>query len=114
MLSDYYGFPVTPDRYAANSSFYTPDGLIVWAKLKLFPFRFVRREYGRNDDAIKAAIKDPNQSVILQVNKGQHWVLALRPTLFGNSYVVADPWDASKVDVIAKYHDITGAAYFTK
>ena len=114
MLSDYFNCFKTPAEIAINKDWYTQDGLIIWNKLNFTKMAFVERIYRRDDRTIQAALKDPNRAVILQVNNGQHWVVALRKTLFGNSYIVADPWDGTKCDVLKKYHDITGMAFFSR
>lgn len=112
MLSDYFGEYTMPSAIAANVHYYTPDGLILWTNLKFHNFEFVKRQNIRSDVNIKAAIADPNQAVILNVNNGAHWVVAVRPTLFGDSYIVVDPWTGTKCDVIKVYKNIVGAAYF--
>jgi hypothetical protein len=112
MLSDYFKCFKSPLEIAHNVSNYTPDGLILWQNLRFDKMCFVRREYVRNDQAIQEALKNPNKSVILQVNNKAHWVVALRKSFGGNDYLVADPWDGTKCWVIEKYHNITGAAYF--
>lgn len=104
---------LTPAQIAIQD-IYTIKGLIIWDRIKLPGMRFSGRMYHRDDAAILAALKDPNRFVILQVNNGAHWVLACRPTIFGKSYRVADPWDATYCDVIARYKNITGCAFFTR
>jgi len=113
MLSDYFKCFIAPDAIASNVHNYIGD-LINWKALNFKNFGFVWREYQRNDVRIKDALKDPNKAVILNVNNGAHWVVALRPTLVGNSYIVADPLGGKKVDVIKTYKNITGAAYFAR
>lgn len=112
MLSDYFGCFRTPAQIARVIEYYTGGGLIIWKKLGFSLMAFERRLHGRDDVEIHRALKDPKRAVILEVNNGAHWVVALRSTLIGNSYIVADPWDGTKVDVIKRYHNITGAAYF--
>ena len=75
---------------------------------------FVWRGYSENDPDMDSAIKDPNLAVILNVNRGQHWVVALHKTLFGKDYVCLDPWTGKKCDAKATYHDITGYAKFKR
>ena len=72
----------------------------------------MKRLYTRDDAVIQAALKDPNSFVLLQVDNGQHWVLALSKTWFGNDYNVADPWLGKKVTACSMYHNITGCAVF--
>jgi len=70
------------------------------------------REYKRDDKKIQEYLKDPNKAVILQVDNGSHWIVALRPTILGKDYVCADPWTGKKCLAIKDYHNITGATYF--
>ncbi len=115
MLSDYFGSFVTPKELASSVLKYTTDGLILWPSVdNIKHMRFNQRIYKRDDAVIQACLKDPNLACILQVNHGQHWVVALRKTLFGNSYIVADPWSGDKCDVISRYHNITGIATFSR
>lgn len=114
MLSDYFGGFLSPADIAPRASWYTPDGLVNWEKLDFSNMKFSARYKLRNDDVINYALKDPNRAVMLNVSGGSHWVVALRKTLFGNSYICADPWDATKVDVIKKYGDVTGCAVFVR
>lgn len=113
MISDYFSCYIPPDEIASNVHNYIGD-LINWKALNFKNFKFEWRGYNRNDVKIKEALKDPNQAVLLNVNNGSHWVLALRPTLVGNSFIVADPLGGQKVDVIKKYKTIDGAAYFLR
>lgn len=109
------GAPITPAQIAAHKDWYTPDGLILWNSLELpGGFKFKKRIYSRVDKVIQDALKDPNSFVILEVNYGQHWVLALSKSWFGNSYKVADPWKGDTCDVLSRYHNITGCAVFSR
>lgn len=114
MLSDYFGCLSYPDAIAKVKTNYTADGLILWSNLKFTKMAFVWRQYGRNDSLIRTSLKNPDTAVILQVNDGKHWVVALRPTVFGNDYVCLDPWTGKKCDVIKTYKNITGSAHFTR
>lgn len=113
MLSDYFGCYKSPLELAHNAANYTKDGLVIWQNLRFERMRFVRREYGRNDEEIKRALKYPHTAVILQVNDGAHWVVAystrvVRP----GDYIIIDPWDGKKKSLLSAYRNITGAAYF--
>jgi hypothetical protein len=114
MLSDYFNCYQSPLDIAKNVHNYTSDGLIIWGNLSFDKMDFVRREYGRNDTNLHEALKHPDKAVILQVNNGAHWVTAARPTKIGSDYVIIDPWDGTKTKAIARYHNITGAAYFER
>lgn len=114
MLTDYFGCDLSPADIAGYTSFYTQDGLVLWNSLNFKCMVFETRRQGRNDQAIKTSLKDPNKAVMLQVNDGEHWVVALRSTLFGNSYIVADPWTGQKCDVLKVYKNITGSSHFNR
>ncbi len=114
MLTDYFGCYQSPAWIAASKDLYTQDGLVIWAKAVFPKMAFEHREEGRNDANILSALKDPNRAVMLQVDNGQHWVVALRKTLFWNDYVVVDPWFGDKRTACGTYKNITGAAYFKR
>jgi hypothetical protein len=87
----------------------------MWEALGFTHMKFQKRIRGqRIDAAIQASLKAPNYAVLLEVDNGSHWVVALRKTLFGNSYVVADPFYGDKCDVIRRYGNITGSAHFMR
>ena len=108
-----FGISITPDVIASNGASYTADGLILWGKLKLPKFKFVKRGYGRDDAAIRASLAAPDEFVILEVNHS-HWVLATGKTLFGNDYKIADPWFGDRSTAVGRYKAITGSAHFKK
>ncbi len=110
MLSTYFGDNLNPSQ-VANKIKYT-NGLIIWGSCVFNHFRFDRREYGRNDANIKAALKDPNRAVILEVQNGSHWVVATGNSWLGG-YKIADPWFGD-FSTTSRYKNITGAAYFKR
>lgn len=114
MLSDYFGGYMSPLGIAMHKDWYTGDGLILWRNLDLPTMKFKSRLSVRNDAAINYALKDPNMAVILEVNNGSHWVVAIKKSFFGDSYIVADPWNGDRCDVISRYHNITGCAIFER
>lgn len=114
MLSDYFRCFITPSQIAEHIEWYTKDGLILWINLNFPFFKFVKRGYGQDDIEIQTYLKDPKKAVILEVNNGQHWVVAIRKTLFGKNYIVADPWLGKDVDCKKVYGNITGYALFSK
>ena len=116
MMATYSGSPMTPAQVAAQKTWFVM-GLINWKALKISHLQFLRREYGRNDKNIQAAIKgDPNTFVLIQIKTRtipSHWVWAIG--INGSGYWVADPLYGDKVDLFKRYgHSITGAAYFLK
>lgn len=114
MLSDYFGKPITPDWIASHNDWFTPAGLVNWQKFAIPGMAFAGRGQGRDDQLIQACLKDPNRAIMLEVNNGSHWVVALSKTFFGNDYNIADPWDGTKTAAIKKYHNITGAAHWKR
>lgn len=114
MLTSYFGNFIYPDVIAKKETNYTKDGLIIWQNLQFDAMTFEKRLYGENIIEIQKSLLDPNKAVILNVNDGQHWVVALRKTLFGNSYIVADPWFGDKCDVRKRYRNITGTSHFLR
>lgn len=114
MLSDYFKCFVSPKELAHNVHNYTKDGLVVWKALSFKNFKFILRDHLEHATAIQTYMKDVDKAVMLEVNYGQHWVVAIRKTLFGNDYVVADPWTGKKCLAKATYHNVTGAAYFER
>ena len=115
MLSDYFGCLVYPDAIAKNVYNYTKDGLVIWEALKFAKMRFAQRVQGRpSDSLIQACLKDPDKAIILQVDNGQHWVVALSKNFFGNDYTVLDPWTGKKCNAMSVYKNITNAAIFQR
>lgn len=122
MLSDYFKCYVSPSLLAHNAHNYNAKGEVLWNNLKFDKMQFLWRAYGvlgpghvspyKDDKRILEALKDPKQAVLLQVDNGKHWVVALRKTLIGNDYLVADPYYATKNTARGTWHNITGAAYF--
>lgn len=114
MLSDYFKSYVSPAGLAAQTLKYTKDGLIIWQSVDNIPnMHFEKRLYGQKDDEIMASLKDKKKAVILQVNNGQHWVVALRRSLWNKKdYIVCDPWTGKQCSALKVYHNITGSAHF--
>lgn len=114
MLSDYFKCRVFPDAIARHAQNYTIDGLIVWKNLSFTHMAFVERGFGQKDAVIQDALQDPDKAILLNVNQGQHWVVAIKKTLLGKDYVCADPWTGKTCQAIRDYHDITGYALFKR
>lgn len=115
MLSDYFNCFRSPLEIASNANNYTKDGLIIWKNLNFDKMKFEWREYGRNDAKIKAALLNPNEAVILQVNDMAHWIVAYSSRwVKSGDYVIIDPWTGRKCTLLKNYHNITGAAYFSR
>jgi hypothetical protein len=108
MSSSYFGEYKT-NKELASALRFTADAKIIWASIgevfKRFEFRW--RFYSNDrkfiDDnriiientRISEAIKNPDKTVLLNVDHGGHWVLAIR-RLYGDTYWVADPWTGTR------------------
>lgn len=114
MLSDYFKSFIDPGKLATATLKYTKDGLIIWQSVDNIPhMKFEARMYGQKDAEIMASLKDPKKAVILQVNNGQHWVVALRRSIWNKKdYTVLDPWTGKQCGALKIYHNITGSAHF--
>ncbi len=60
------------------------------------------------------ALANKDKAVLLQVNDGAHWVVGIRKTLFGNDYVIADPWTGKKTTLKKNYRNVSGSAIFAR
>jgi len=117
MLSDYFGDYKSPEELASNVHNYTHDGLVLWWNFEFDGMKFDKRVRGSTNELlpeIRVALKDPDRGVLLQVNNGAHWVLAYSSKLFSSDIGVADPWVGKVVPCLKTYHNITGAAYFSR
>jgi hypothetical protein len=112
MLTSLFNCTVLPGEIAHNAANYTKDGLVIWQALSFKKVAFEKRLYGFQPNEIDESIKHPKKAVILQVNDGAHWVVAIRKAYFGNDYIVLDPWTGKKVGARAAYKNITGSAHF--
>lgn len=96
MSSSYFGEYKTNNELASALRF-TADAKILWASIgevfKRFEFRW--RFYSNDRQFISEAIKNPDKTVLLNVDNGGHWVLAIR-RLYGDTYWVADPWSGTR------------------
>ena len=108
MFSRYCGFPIYPDVVAKHTESFNANGMYLWN----YPFPFVLEKEikGRNDAEIMRSLKDPVRGVVLQVDNGSHFVLALSKNWFG-SYMVADPWVGDKCDAVKRWKNITGSRH---
>lgn len=95
MASEYFGHFRKPSWMAKNLKF-TKDGRILWHSIgQVLPFKFDYRYYACYSKVIDAALRNPNQVVLLEIRKA-HWVLALRKSFLSNNYIAADPWLGQK------------------
>lgn len=119
-IGSYFGETITPGDLAVVPGLFTKDAKIIWGNLgKVFKkFKFEWRAMSYNATEAKKVAKylaDPAKACILQVNHGAHWVVAAKLGTDGKTLNVIDPWGGVRIpDVIKKYRDIVGVAYFTK
>ena len=106
MLSSWYGCFKDPEWLAKNLRF--SYDLVFWQSVsEKMCFRWVWRQYGRNEQKIDASLNGKTTSCILQINKG-HWVVAVGKD--GNNYRIADPWYPSYRTIPKS--QITGSSHF--
>jgi len=108
MLASYFGKIITPDMVARRTESFDGGGEYLWNYP--FPFTLEKRLDYRDDKEIMKSLKDPKRGVVLQVDNGEHFVLALSKNWFG-SYNCADPWTGKKCDAVKAWHNITGSRH---
>lgn len=106
--SSWFKIERRPDTLAKTLD-YTADALIIWASLAKVGLKMARRFYRYDRILIADALKDPKKTVALNVDRGGHWVFALRELGFGR-YWVHDPWYDRK----SIYGGVVGGAVITK
>jgi hypothetical protein len=109
-----FGIYFNPDELASHVELFTPQGLIIWAKVQewlkaKYPYKSfsIYRYYGRSDQAIVQNLK-PGSAVLLQVANKSHWVMAERKQWLRNDYTVGDSWGGVARTAIGDYSNITG------
>jgi len=68
-----------------------PDGNVIWKSGNYPSFEYDKIIKGRDDEAIKQALNDPDRAVILGLNSGKHWVVACQYNTELNNFEIADP-----------------------
>jgi hypothetical protein len=117
MASQWYNEYTTPPEIAGHKDWFTykvpnvEDGQIIWSKLRFKNFRFLKRFYKFDPADLDAALKNPRDTVLIEINNHSHWVLGLRKLGFG-LYLIADPNGGKKR--IIKSSQINGLAIFTR
>jgi hypothetical protein len=107
MGGSFFGDTITPDRAAEDLEF-TLDGRVLWASIdKLFRhMAFHWRFYSYDRNMADEALANPNKVMILNVDRGEHWVFALKRIPMTDMFWVADPWDGKK----KVYRGVVGGA----
>lgn len=97
MSSSWFGDFRDPKDVAKNLK-YTKDALLIWSSIgELFSkFEFEWRFYFYDVVRIDEALKNPNKTVLLQVDNHKHWVHAIRRIPMTKTFLVADPWDGKR------------------
>lgn len=92
MGGSYFGEDILP-FYLCHRLTYTKDGLIIWQSIaKVFKRMQFRWRFYKFDEAlITEGLKNPNKVVLLNVDRGYHWVFLLNKIpLLG--YRCVDPY----------------------
>lgn len=113
-LASWFGDEITP-RVMAKSNFCFTNGLVIWSQLKnLFEhIEFKARVRNFDENLIdEYLVKNPDTAVILNVDRGYHFVAALKKTQSG--YRCVDPWNYPARIRIYKKSDISGFAVIAK
>lgn len=112
MFSDWYGEYKDPG-VLARSLTYTRDGLIIWQSIgKIFKtLTFKWRFYTHDKKLITNALSSKNDTVLLNVDRGKHWVSALYHIPF-RGYMCIDPWIGAKRAYL--YTEVSGGALLTR
>lgn len=113
-LASYFGETLTPGFVALNKFLFTSDGLIIWTQIdKLFTkVNFFMRCRYFNEKAINLYLENPDTAVLLNVDRGYHWVAALKKTASG--YLSSDPWRYPTVKRVYKNNEIVGFSVISK
>lgn len=110
MSSSYFGEYKT-NKELASALRFTADAKILWASIgevfKTFAFHW--RFYTNDRATIVEALNNPNKTVLLNVDHGGHWVLAIR-RMYGDTYWVADPWTGTR----KMYSGVVGGAVLVR
>lgn len=114
MLSDFFGSFIAPKDLAKDESLYTYGGLIIWENLNIPNMQFVKRLRYRSDSEIQKSLNGLNTAVILEVDYGSHWIVAVRKTWWKLDYLCIDPWTGKMCTAIGDYKNITGSAHFKR
>jgi hypothetical protein len=112
-LGSYFGDKKTPADLA-DTLRYTKSGLLIWKSIDevMKHTRFKWRFYTCDVNLINKALKDPDTAVLLNVDRGFHWV-----SLLGNSFGMfkcSDPYPYPAKTRLYKKSDVVGGAILTR
>lgn len=112
--SSYFGEETTPDILAKKLTFLVDR--VIWKSIDTFfkTFKFKCRFYKYDQPLIdQALLKDKNAVVLLNVDRGYHWVFALGKTAF-LGYRCSDPYPYPAKSRYYKSSDIVGGAILVR
>lgn len=92
-LASWFGDKITPGQLSQQRFCYTNGGLIIWKQLEnvFSKIKFLYRYYSFKEEIVdEYLIKNPDTAVLLNVDRGYHWVSALAKTKTG--YKCSDPY----------------------
>jgi len=97
MVSDLFVCYIDPGKLAQMLRF-TPGARVYWESIgEIFPsIKFFWRFYTPDLRIIDEALKNPDKRLLLNIQKGKHWVLAIRRIPLTSTYQVADPWTGTR------------------
>jgi len=110
----YYGEEIDPGQLSKRLE-YTSTGLLLWQSIgKVFKrMQFFWRFYTHDEKLISEALKHPNKVVLLNVDRGKHWVFLLgKVPLLG--YRCMDPWAFPTKVRYYKGTEVSGGAVLIK
>lgn len=84
-------------------------GRIIWASVP----GFRARKFGYGEADLKSWYMDPTHIAVIEVNKS-HWVALDRFSPLGLGPLGMDPWGGTYINILKKYHTITGYALLTR
>jgi hypothetical protein len=105
----YFGETKTPRYLASFKQLYTAGGLIIWKYIEQIytHMKFMYRYYSFNEGVIdEYLVRNPNTVVLLNVDRGYHWVFALRKVTGG--YECSDPWPFPSKNRVYHHDDVEG------
>lgn len=114
-LVTYFGEIINPGQLATRKELYTKDGLVIWnqignifKKVKFF-WRYYQFDERVADDAL---LKDPNKCIMFRVDRGYHWVSALKKVT--GAYVCSNSYPYPSLNHTYKFDEIDGMAVLIK
>lgn len=107
-LGTWFGDTLTPKDYAISKNLYTKDGKIIWKQIETISkkIRFKWRYYAFSKEIIDEALNNPDTAVLLNVDRGYHWVSALSKRTGG--YKCSDPYSFPAKDRFYANSEIEG------